>query len=367
MKTIFFSLILLACDSLMFFETASAQPVPAALPVPCNTATRSKSPQLAKVCSVTPPFTPKYKEYFLIAGTKITRKIVTNGIPNHKIGLFPIYETDCGNGRPTPIWEHSATYLMPASVGARSTTYTFLKIGEKLGVALNGVILDPLADEYWNSDVKWRKNALLHPDMVTDLDCNMAHIQADSAYHYHALPTGLYELLGGSYPWNNEKVLPVASKTVQLGWAFDGTPLYGPVCYKTGIINWWKPKSGWVLKGGGRGAGTPGGTYNGDYDYDFEYLSTAGDLDEVNGHYGPTPEYPDGVYHQHITEEFPYIPRGYLNVAPSLAALASKITVDISSIQKNTVHFKAYPNPVKSILNVELSGKAIFTLTQILQ
>jgi hypothetical protein len=30
------------------------------------------------------------------------------------------------------------------------------------------------------------------------------------------------------------------------------------------------------------------------------------DLDDCRGHFGPTPEYPDGVYHYHLTNEFPY-------------------------------------------------------------
>jgi hypothetical protein len=70
-------------------------------------------------------------------------------------------------------------------------------------------------------------------------------------------------------------------------------------------------------------AGTyPPGTYNGDYVDDFEYSPGAGDLDECNGHTHPTddsliwsgsPNLPGspkqtGVYHYHITEEYPYIP-----------------------------------------------------------
>ena len=30
------------------------------------------------------------------------------------------------------------------------------------------------------------------------------------------------------------------------------------------------------------------------------------DLDECSGHTGPTPEFPNGVYHYHLTESAPY-------------------------------------------------------------
>jgi hypothetical protein len=33
------------------------------------------------------------------------------------------------------------------------------------------------------------------------------------------------------------------------------------------------------------------------------YLRFAGDLDICNGIFGPTPEYPNGVYHYHMTIE----------------------------------------------------------------
>jgi hypothetical protein len=34
---------------------------------------------------------------------------------------------------------------------------------------------------------------------------------------------------------------------------------------------------------------------------------TNGDLDACSGHFGPTPEFPDGIYHYHLTEdEAPY-------------------------------------------------------------
>jgi hypothetical protein len=51
-------------------------------------------------------------------------------------------------------------------------------------------------------------------------------------------------------------------------------------------------KSSYRLKEGETG-------YNGIDDY--EYDQTLGHLDVCNGHFGPTPEFPEGIYHYHST------------------------------------------------------------------
>ena len=49
---------------------------------------------------------------------------------------------------------------------------------------------------------------------------------------------------------------------------------------------------------------------------DYIYDSTVGDLDEFNGSYVVTPEYPNGIYYYIITDDFPGIPR-YFKGIPS--------------------------------------------------
>tara|TARA_Y100000593_G_scaffold95031_1_gene198587 strand:- start:38408 stop:40900 length:2493 start_codon:yes stop_codon:yes gene_type:complete len=51
----------------------------------------------------------------------------------------------------------------------------------------------------------------------------------------------------------------------------------------------------------------PTGNYDGTYIQDYKYYVGSGDLDECNGRFGITPEYPDGVYHYHITNNWPYV------------------------------------------------------------
>jgi hypothetical protein len=262
------------------------------------------------------------------------RVLERNGIPEHPVGLFPLHadsqNDECACGRPTAIKEQKnndgsyPTYkvpLFPGEVSANESSVRWLYLPEEFGIAINGVELDPTADEWLNNDrtTGWEKNALQHPDMMGELDCNMAHVQNEGVYHYHGLPIGLYEGEGGTYPWNTGSgILPILAKTVLLGYGSDGFPAYGPTCYKAPASsagkylvgrNWWKPKPSWVLRSGDRGPNSPGGPYNGDYDQDYEYIAGKGDLDLCNGHFAPTPENPNGIYHYHITVEFPYIPR----------------------------------------------------------
>ena len=41
----------------------------------------------------------------------------------------------------------------------------------------------------------------------------------------------------------------------------------------------------------------------------FEYVAGSGDLDQCNGRIGVTPEFPDGIYHYMVTDDFPFFSR----------------------------------------------------------
>jgi hypothetical protein len=91
-----------------------------------------------------------------------------------------------------------------------------------------------------------------------------------------------------------------------VGWAYDGCPIYGPFAYQNtngtgGII---RMRSGYILQ-----AQTPG-----PFSFVEEYTFTnAGTLDEHNGRFCVTPEFPNGVYAYFCTfnesnvAEFPYV------------------------------------------------------------
>jgi hypothetical protein len=70
-------------------------------------------------------------------------------------------------------------------------------------------------------------------------------------------------------------------------------------------------KSSYQLKKGARPTeeNGPGGSYDGRFTQDFEFVRGRGDLDECNGRFGKTPEFPDGTYYYCISAEFPFVPR----------------------------------------------------------
>jgi hypothetical protein len=135
------------------------------------------------------------------------------------------------------------------------------------------------------------------------LDEHNAHVQPNGSYHYHALPNGLVKMLGG----DDTKMLLVA-------WSADGFPVYTAQAYsaandpKSPLR---KMKSSYQLKKGPRPFETnsPGGNYDGHFTQDFEFIKNTGDLDECNGRFGITPEFPEGTYYYCISAEFPFVPR----------------------------------------------------------
>jgi hypothetical protein len=98
-----------------------------------------------------------------------------------------------------------------------------------------------------------------------------------------------------------------------VGFAIDGFPIYARYGYntatdaKSGVR---KMNSSYRMKttpdSGRPSTGTvPMGTFTQDY----EYVAGLGDLDECNGRFGVTPEFPNGIYHYYITDGYPYIQR----------------------------------------------------------
>jgi hypothetical protein len=89
--------------------------------------------------------------------------------------------------------------------------------------------------------------------------CNGHPLQSGASYHYHASP-----------PCVTETVDRPGLHSEMIGVLLDGFPIYGP-------------------------------------QGDGGVVVTNAELDECSGHFGPTPEFPDGIYHYHLTtEEAPY-------------------------------------------------------------
>ena len=225
-----------------------------------------------------------------------TRVIHSNGIPDHKPGQFP------NRGNPNSI--SPQTYDFRVTTKPQAAPQPIFTGGAWYGVALNGVPFEPGTAEFWNGQRQWNYEAL-GGFINLGLDQSNAHVQPTGAYHYHAVPAGLVTNLGGD------------GKTMrQVGWAADGYPIYstyGPTDPKDGASALKKLRSSWRLKKGTREAG-PGGRYDGTFTADFEFVPGSGDLDATNGRLEVTPEFPQGTYAYHITEEFPWIGRSWKGV-----------------------------------------------------
>ena len=59
--------------------------------------------------------------------------------------------------------------------------------------------------------------------------------------------------------------------------------------------------------GGGSNPNTP--IPMGAFTQDYEYVEGLGDLDQCNGRFGVTPEFPDGIYYYVVTDNFPFFTR----------------------------------------------------------
>lgn len=222
------------------------------------------------------------------------RRIQANGIPNHEPGAFP------NRNNPNSISAQRYDYKVPLhpQVAAQPTPYRM----QPFGIAVNGIVFDPFAAEWWNSSPDWQYEP--HGGAINlGLDKSNAHVQPTGAYHYHGIPVGLMEKLGGGQ-----------TKMTLLGWAADGFPIYGPWGHSD-ASNASSPLKqltpSYAVKKGQRPKNSPGGRYDGSFVQDYEYLAGSGDLDESNGRQGVTPEFPEGTYYYVLTDAYPFIPRQF--------------------------------------------------------
>ena len=214
-------------------------------------------------------------------------------------------------------------HRFPATPVVAVNKVTSPKIGA-IGLLTNGVPIYGLGDsKSWNgsSNVSngpgiWNVEVYLSEGFTLDTAFS-AHPQQAGAYHSHANPIRLY------------KNVPTSQHSPLIGYAFDGYPVYGPYGYSnptdaSSAIA--RMKSGYALRnittrttlpdgstasqtGPNVSATYPLGTYCEDYAWS---ASNGGDLDEYNGRFCITPEYPAGTYayfttiDASLTPQFPY-------------------------------------------------------------
>ena len=204
----------------------------------------------------------------------------SNGIPNHD---FASTLGCCAS-------EQDYEWTIPLNpVNDTDGNFEYVPERGQIAVAVNGAPLfgpedgpggDAVAlhHKYYNED---RQNVVM--------DICGGHSGPGGIYHYHWDLNCAYWIPDPGedmtdYHWtkiNSSQHSPI------IGWSFDGYPIYG-------MYGWDESQniaavdSSYQLKPGADG-------YDGIDDW--EYVHGMGDLDECNGMFGPTPEYPEGIYH----------------------------------------------------------------------
>jgi hypothetical protein len=225
--------------------------------------------------------------------------ISSNGLPEHDLESGP----GCCASSQDYVWSiprfptndttggHDATNC-PSSVG----DYECAPERGPVAVAVDGVPFYGPEDGPGGDAVANHHGAYEEDRQQIWLGVCHGHSGPGGTYHYHADANCVhwhadtdagevmldYDLLNSTNDGNHSKVI---------GAAFDGYPIYGIWGYDT-IGDVVEMRSSYRLKSGETG-------YNGIDDY--ELIEGNGDLDVCNGHFGATPEFPDGIYHYHST------------------------------------------------------------------
>jgi hypothetical protein len=146
-----------------------------------------------------------------------------------------------------------------------------------------------------------------------------------------------------------------------IGWAYDGNPIYGPYGYSDSENSNSVPKllvSGYTLNSSNiiDRPSLPSGFFVEDYEY-----TNSGDLDENNGRFGKTPEFPNGVYAYFATlnissiPEFPYfIGNKYRsNTLNENSILNQTFDFNNSNLLRNTLPYKVSNEYAKNDFIIE--------------
>lgn len=236
------------------------------------------------------------------------RTLTANGLPDHATGEFP------SEANPNAIVAQTVSGSFPLEPTATDLPTQLGGPAGVIGFALNGIKIDPVtggscddSGENCSKDDanlgQWSIEALGQTGFDFGLDENNGDVQSDGAYHYHGIPEGFLTKLGASD----------ATMTL-IGWAADGFPIYA----RHGYNDPNDPDSGTKVIAGSYQTVAPLAdvtrppeeTYPlGTFTQDWEYVQGLGDLDECNGRFGVTPEFPNGIYHYYATDSYPYFQR----------------------------------------------------------
>jgi len=207
-------------------------------------------------------------------------QVAANGIPNHD---FTSTKGCCTN-------EEDYDWIFPiTAVEDSDGSYESGPARGAVAVAVNGVPMFGPEDGPGGDAVALHHKYYHEDRQQIDLGICGGH-SAGSTYHYHWDANCILWQPGdgediSDYDWTK---INSSIHSGIIGWSFDGYPIYGLYGWNE-VADVVQVKSSYQLKASGQDG------YDGTDDW--EYIEGLGDLDECNGMFGPTPEYPDGIYH----------------------------------------------------------------------
>lgn len=324
--------------------------------------------------------------------------IATNGIPAYITGPFL-------DGNPSIATSQNAIFKVSLNPIKNTGTPTNTT-GGNIGSFINGVALFDYRDgvSWQNSsnslkggplggmgDMVWNRDAVVAERI--GFDCSKAH-PAMGNYHHHQNPSAfkldlniisnvcnLYDS-DGLYAIDSTRHSPL------IGFAYDGFPIYGAYAYKNtdgtgGIV---RMKSSYRLRNitkrtqyANGSTVTPGpdvsttyplGYFREDYEYVATSSSTPDLLDEHNGRFCVTPEYPNGIYCYFATVDskwnsaYPYVvgPTFYgTRTAVKVNSINEPVTTYLpnptATQQSNSLEqdVTIFPNPANDLIAIQLN------------
>jgi hypothetical protein len=311
------------------------------------------------------------------------------------------------DGNPSLATNQNAIFKVPLNPAQNTGTLT-VTTGGNIGIFINGVALFDYRDGVaWNPStnalcggpgnppcpggpaavMSWNRDAV--PAEKPGFDCSKGH-PAMGNYHHHQNPSAfkldltVISNVCDLYDADGLYVIDSNAHSPLIGYAYDGFPIYGAYGFKnadgTGGIT--RIKSGYQLRNittrtvWADGTDVPDGpavstTYPlGYFREDYEFVSHAGQadyLDEHNGRFCVTPEYPNGIYCYFATVDsewnsaYPYVvgPTFYgVKTAAKVTSITEPVTTYTSSAGINELSesdWSVYPNPSNDIIMVQIN------------
>ena len=322
--------------------------------------------------------------------------VSTKGIPTYVVGPYQ-------DGNPNQAGSQNAIFKFPLNPVQNTGTLTATTAGN-IGVFINGVALFDYRDGVsWKNtsnaeaggplggmgDGVWNRDAVVAEKV--GFDCAKGH-PAGTNYHHHQSPSAfkldlnVISTICNLYDSDGLYGIDSTQHSPLIGFAYDGFPIYGAYGYKNangtgGIV---RIKSGYSLRnitvrthyadGTNVTDGPPvTSTYPlGRYREDYEFISNAEPdyLDEHNGRFCVTPEYPSGTYAYFCTVDanwnsaYPYAvgPTFYgVKSAAKVTSISETVTtytpptVGLSATSLENADIAVFPNPTSDLIMIQVN------------